>query len=154
MLKGSTFDKNKFIVADIGYFDLFYKEKSTDIGDYINQKGNKTIFRDVYIFVERVKDIAISNSKVKENLQSYLRSEAFRQYANKLTTLEKSLIRKSIDVQIEALLTRFKPPIEEGLILLGKEKYILEDTIRYREPREYGQARLQVAKIAKVIGER
>lgn len=153
-LKGSISDKDKFVAADIGYFDPFYKEKSADTGDHIDQEGNKTIFRDVYIFVERVKDIAISNSKVKENLQSCLRGEALRWHANELTTLEKSLMRKSIDAWTEALLTRFKPPMEEGLILLGKEKYTLEDATRHREPREYGQARLRAAKIAEVVGER
>ena len=142
MLKGSTSDKDKFIIADLGQFDLFYKEKSAAIGDYIKQKGSKTIFRDIYIFIEQVKDIAILNSKVKVNLQTCLCGEAFKQYTNKLTGLEISLIRKSIDAQTEGLLTRFKPPIEEGLILFTKEKYILEDATRYRKLREYRQARL------------
>ena len=137
MLKDSTSRKDQFIVTDIGYFISFYKERSIDIEDYINQKRNKTIFQNIYIFKKRVVDSTILNSNVKANLQSYFYSEALRQYTNKLITLEKSYIRKSINTQIELLLTRFKLPIKKGLILLGKERYILEDVTRYRKPYKY-----------------
>lgn len=144
----STSDRDTFVAADLGWFDPFYTEKPAETGEHIEQEGSKNIYHDVFSITERLKDVARTNSKVKETLQICLRGEALPWHANELTELEKSLLRESIDARVEALITRFKPPMEDGLRILAQEECTLKNASRHREPREYGQARLRAAKIA------
>lgn len=72
----------------------------------------------MFSITERLKDVIKTNNKVKEILQICLRGEALLWHVNKLTELEKSLLRESIDAWVEALITRFKPLIEDGLRIL------------------------------------
>ena len=73
-----TDKQDKFVARDIGYFHPFYNEKSAETNAHIEHAGKDTYFRDVYVFTERVKDVGRFNSKVKENLQIYLRGEALQ----------------------------------------------------------------------------
>ena len=48
----------RFNLDNIGFFDLFYDSKSIDTAPAIEYTGKSTFFRDIYIFIDRVKDIA------------------------------------------------------------------------------------------------
>ena len=63
---GST----RFNLEDIGFFNLFYDSKSVDTALAIEYTGKSTFFRDIYIFINRVKDIAYTKGEelVYQNL--------------------------------------------------------------------------------------
>ena len=149
-----TDKQDKFVAGDIGYFHPFYNEKSAETGAHIEHAGKDTYFRDVYVFTERVKDVGRFNSKVKENLQICLRGEALQWYTSELSLVDKEALSQDLKNWVHCLIDRFKPPMEEGIRLLNKERYTLEDASRHREPREYGQARLRAAKIAETTDTR
>ena len=70
---------DRFNLNDIGFFDSFYKGKFIDISFIIEYIDKSIFFRDIYIFIDRVKDVARVKSDIllRQNLQIYLRGIAF-----------------------------------------------------------------------------
>ena len=62
------------------FFDSFYDNKSSDIEAEIEYAGKKIYFRDITIFIDRIKDIARVKSVelLRNNLQIYLRDEVLK----------------------------------------------------------------------------
>ena len=48
----------RFNPNDIGYFNPFYNNKSSDTTVDVEHSSKATYFRDVYTFIDRIKDIA------------------------------------------------------------------------------------------------
>ena len=84
----------RFNPGDIGFFDPFYDNKSADTGPGMEHTGKETFFRDVIIFIDRIKDIARTKGTelVRANLQLCLRGEALEWYTSQLTDAEKRLL--------------------------------------------------------------
>ncbi len=61
--------------------------------------GKKTIFRDVHLFNERVKDIAVIKSEkmIAENLYTCLQDIALKWYVSELTDMKKRLLKLSLE---------------------------------------------------------
>ena len=49
---------DRFNLDDVGYFDSFYKSKSVDIVFIIEHINKSIFFYNIYVFVNRVKDVA------------------------------------------------------------------------------------------------
>ena len=77
-LNGSGAHSPRFNPGDIGFFDPFYDNKSADTGPGMEYTGKETFFRDVIVFINRIKDIARTKGTelVRANLQLCLRGEA------------------------------------------------------------------------------
>ena len=45
-------------MADLGFFDLFFNGKSIDFIPAIKYAGKDTYFRDIFIFINRIYNIA------------------------------------------------------------------------------------------------
>lgn len=75
---------------DIGFFDPAFEGEGP-----IANSGRHTFYRDVYAFVDRLKDIATikSSDKVREVLPTCFRGEALIWHSTELTDLEKTLLR-------------------------------------------------------------
>ena len=72
--------KNRFLVTDVGFFDSFYDNKFNDIEAEMKHAEKKTYFRNMLIFINRIKNI-IKMKDVKlfrNNLQIYLRNETLK----------------------------------------------------------------------------
>lgn len=69
---------DRFNLDDVGFFDLFYEGKSVDTAFAIEYIGKSTFFRDIYVFVDRMKDVARAKSDIllRQNLQICLRKIA------------------------------------------------------------------------------
>ena len=50
--------RSRFNLDDVEFFNLFYESKSIDIILVIEYTGKSTFFRDIYVFIDRVRDIA------------------------------------------------------------------------------------------------
>ena len=66
---------NRFNLDDVGYFDPFYESKIIDIASAIEYIDKSIFFRDIHVFIDRVKNIARAKGDVllRQNLQIYLR---------------------------------------------------------------------------------
>lgn len=51
-------DTPRFLNNDVGFFDPFYDDKSNDIGAGIKHAEKDTYFRDVTMFIDKIKDVA------------------------------------------------------------------------------------------------
>lgn len=144
----------RFLSSDVGFFDPFYDGKSNDTGAGIEHAGKETYFRDVTMFIDRIRDVArVKGAELlRNNLQICLRGEALEWYTCQLTDNEKRLMTygNHVDEWNTALLERFGPTKALGMATIVKERYSHSDAIRHREPREYAMTIIRAAKIAKL----
>ena len=141
---------DRFNPDDVGYFDPFYEGKSADTASAIEHSGKSTFFRDIHVFVDRVKDVARAKGDVllRQNLQICLRGTALAWFTTELTENDKRLVTYNMDEWYRLLLARWKPPRSQGMAVLLREKYSMQDAARHREPREYAQTLMRAAQNA------
>ena len=48
---------NRFLNSDVGFFDPFYDGKSSNTGLGLEHTSKETYFRDVIVFINRIKDV-------------------------------------------------------------------------------------------------
>ena len=144
----------RFLSSDVGFFDPFYDGKSSDTGAGMEHGGKETYFRDVLVFIDRIKDVArVKGAELlRNNLQICLRGEALEWYTCQLTDNEKRLLTYGNNVEewSTALLERFGPTKASGMATIVKERYTRNDAMRQREPREYAMIIIRAAKVAKL----
>ena len=144
----------RFNPGDVGFFDPFYNNKSADTGPGMEHTGKETFFRDVVVFIDRIKDVSHTKGTelVRLNLQLCLRGEALEWYTSQLTDAEKRLLTygQDLDEWVTFLMERFGPPKSIGMAQLLKERYMINNATRHREPREYAMAIVRAAKVAKL----
>lgn len=147
-------DTPRFVASDVGFFDPFYDGKSSETASGMEHAGKDTYFRDVTVFIDRLKDVARVKGAdlLRTNLQICLRGEALEWYTSQLTDNEKRLFTygSNVDEWSTALLERFGPTKASGMAIIVKERYSLNDAARRREPREYAMTIIRAAKIAKL----
>lgn len=143
---------DRLIPDDVGFFDPFYDGKSVDTGPAIEHAGKSTYFRDVHVFIDRVKDVARAKGEVllRQNLQICLRGTAMEWFTTELTDNDKRLVTYSIDEWYRLLLARWKKQRSQGMAVLLREKYTMQDAARHREPREYAQTVMRAAQTAEM----
>jgi hypothetical protein len=122
--------KNAFRAFDVKFFDSqlnsFYEQND------VVQINRNLYYRNVYLFVKRVKDVVImSEAKiVRTNLFACLRESAQIWYIEELSDLEKKTLR-TLDEETNhwcnALLKKFKKFVVSALNYLITERYILDD---------------------------
>ena len=147
-------DTPRFIASDVGFFDPFYDGKSNDTAPGMEHAGKDTYFRDVTVFIDRIKDVSrVKGAELlRNNLQICLRGEALKWYTCQLTDNEKRLLTYDNNVEEwgSALLKRFGPTKASEMTIIVKERYSLNNTIRRREPREYAMIIIRAAQVTKL----
>ena len=137
-------------VENVDYFDSNY-ENSIDIDQSIVNFEKHNFYRDVYIFIDHLKNLnkITSDSKVKELVIICLKKEALRWYNSKLTEIEKNFFRKiTIERWCIHLIKRFKKKSSVVLKKLQTEFYTYVDARRERRSRVYMQNILRYFRIA------
>ena len=136
--------------GEIGFFDPMYDGKSVITGNPIEHTGKDTYFRDVHLFIERIKDMAAIKSAemVRNNLYTCLRGTALAWYTGVLTDDQKRLLKygEGVNEWVLALLKRFKESPSTAMATVTKERYTLDDARRKREPFEFAQMIIRAAK--------
>lgn len=147
----------RWIVVDIDYFDLMYDNKFIYTRDLMKNAKKDIYFRDVHLFLERVKDHArIKNSAlIRKNLFTCLRDLTLQWYTSELSKNIKNLLRldKVVKFWKKELFKRFKEASNMIMINLVKEKYSMNDVRRRRESREYVDVIFRASKFANLIAE-
>ena len=141
--------------SDIGYFDPLL-DKAYGEGELLTV-GKDTYYRNVHLFVERIKDIAMikGSALVRNNVNTTLRGSAQAWYTAELTNLERIGLRadtNGVDAWCSALISRFKEPSGVALSKLTAEKYSIKDAKNRREPSAYVQAIIRHARAANIDG--
>lgn len=103
--------------------------------------GSDVFFRDVHLFVDRIRDVVMYRNEdtVKQRLPALLRGGAQLWYTSSLGELQKSGLRHTPGVQMwcDTLIEHFKRPMAESLNELSKMKYTLRDAIEQRPLMRY-----------------
>jgi uncharacterized protein YecA (UPF0149 family) len=68
-------DFNRFVIKKLKFFDFNYDDKSTSIDSSLKNINEKTIFRDVHVFVNRIKNFVntLNVELIRNNLYRYLK---------------------------------------------------------------------------------
>jgi hypothetical protein len=134
-----------------------YDNKFTFTKEFIEHAEKNIYFRDVHLFVERIKNVAkIKNAaQIRENLFTCLRELALQWYIFELFENIKNLLKYDNDVEYweKKLLKRFKESVNVTMISLVKEKYIMNDVKRRKESKKYAEVILRAAKSTELISE-
>jgi hypothetical protein len=142
------------VPEEIGFFNLNLSNKFSK--DDVVHCSKDTYYRDVYIFVERVSDIATIRGLelVRDNLVTCLQDSALEWYTGQLTALEKRALhyRNDIEEWKEALQNRFKRSPHTALEAMLRKTYTQEDARQQRDPQIYAQAIIQNANAAGLTG--
>ncbi len=119
----SSASLERWNAADLDFFDLAYDEKTTT--EPMQHAGKDTFFRDIHLFIDRVKDFAMIKSydAVRNNLHTCLRGVVMTWYTTKLFEETKELVKagNNLDFWERYLIKRFRE------ITIIKERYIFED---------------------------
>ena len=137
--------------SDIGFFDPEHQD-GVSLGA-VATAGKHVIYRDVYVFVDRLKDLA--NTKphtylsVKNTISSCLRGSALMWYTNELTDLEKTLLRSTdLDKWYTTLIDRFKAKTPVAMAYLTSSTYSFNEVRNNIPPRVWIQEMLHFARAA------
>ncbi len=113
-----------------------------------------TFFRNVYLFIDRVKDFVMIKDydTVKNNLYTCLRDITMIWYTVELFEKIKKLIKtkNNLNVWERYLMKRFRKRSTVTMITITRERYILENARRCRESREYVDIIIRAAKSTKL----
>ena len=139
---------------DVGFFDPYYEGKTVSTGGPVSHSGKDTFFRDIHLFVSRIKDIAaVKDPKlVRDNLWTCLRGRALEWWQSVLTDEQKRLVKfgDSVDEWVKALEKRFKESPSDALNTITTSKYTFDDARRRRDPVDYALALSRAAKATDV----
>ena len=145
--------KGSFRAQDVGFFDPTLDE-SYGPGDVV-QVGRDVYYRNVYLFVERIKDAVnmYTADKVRSNLSSCLRGTAQIWYTEGLSDLEKEALRSlgtGAEKWCDALTKKFKQSVSSALQSLSSESYSLDDLRNKRDMSSFVFSVMRHAKAANI----
>ena len=83
----------KLRAEEVGYFDPEYTTEGASHTAVVNA-GKHVYYRDVYVFVDRLKDLAVQNKDVKNVIVSCLRGSALMWYSMELSEDDRDRIRE------------------------------------------------------------
>ena len=145
---------NRWNAAEIEFFDPLYDEKSAATENAIEHSEKDIYFRNVHVFIEKVKDMTQIKDDIliRNNLYSCLRDIALAWYTSNLSDDHKRLIKfdTEIDEWIRILLKKFKQSFETVLATVIRKKYTMKDVKKRRKPVEYAQIIIKAAKSAEM----
>ena len=139
----------EFKAEDIGYFDPDI-DKSYGEGSIVSV-GKNTYYRDVYAFIDRLKDMEGQCSNLPRLVSTCLHGIALSWYTLELDSDYKTLLMDgSMKVWCNKLIARFKQPTSDALRQLEAEKYTFQDAAKGRSPRAFVQSIMYLGKAAEI----
>lgn len=130
-VKEADKQNSRWYAANLGFFNLNYKNKLATTGDAMEHAGKDTIFWDVHLFVERVKDVAAvrRDKLVRQNLSICLKGSALAWYTSELIANQKRLLRlgNGVDEWEQKLVARFKKRPNVAMATIVRERYTMMD---------------------------
>ena len=147
-------DNTKWNAEKLRFFDSMYDNKSISIDQVMKHAEKNIYFRDVYLFLNRVKDMTLIHEDqfVRKNLFICLRDTALQWYIAEISIETKELLRyeQSLRYWTEQFLKRFKKSFDVSIITILKERYVMKNARRHREFKKYASVILRTAKSTKL----
>jgi hypothetical protein len=145
--------KNSFRASNVRFFDS--QLNSFYDSDDVVQINRNLYYKNVYLFVKRVKDVVImfDVEVVRINLLTCLRDSTQMWYIESLSDLKKKILRtlnEEIDHWCNALLKKFKKFVASTLNYLIIERYILNDVRANRNISSFVFQIMRQAKVANI----
>jgi hypothetical protein len=144
-----------WITSDIEFFDFMYDNKFTFTKKFIKHVEKNIYFRDVHLFLKRVKDVTKVKdvAQIRKNLFTCLQELALQWYISKLSENIKNLLKYDNEIEYwkKELLKKFKESVSVVMTSLIKKKYTMKNVKRRRKSRKYVEMILRAAKSAKLI---
>jgi hypothetical protein len=136
-------------IEELGYFNPNLPDPKDQP---IKTVGSQTHYRDVYVFVDRLKDLASIKGEelVKTNVHASLRGSALDWYATELNDMEKGYLRMAT-LELgwsSCLIKRFKPRVPQALNRITETKFGFSDINAGTSPRAFAQTMLRYTKAA------
>ena len=142
----------KRVRTEIFRFIIWWK--SAVIDNVIEHFDKDTYFRDIYIFIERIKYIAQikEDTIVRNSLYICLRETVLTWYTSNLEKDQKRLIKLSIEVNewIRVLLKKFRQFLNIVMTTVVREEYIMKNVRRKWKSIEYAQVITRAVKLAEM----
>lgn len=117
--------------GDIGFFDPNYEGKSAATAEALTHTEKDTYYKNVHVFVERVKEMAIilEANTVRRNLSFCLRGTVFMWHTAEFSDTTRRILTygDGVDEWTRALVARFKPQASAATSQLLRERYIMDD---------------------------
>ena len=149
-----TVKDDKLKAEDVGFFDPQYEPGNN--APVLNA-GKHVYYQDVYVFVDRLKDVADikpnTYAALKNLIPACLRGSALIWYSVELTELEKKLLRNTAsDLQqwYTTLIDRFKIRTLVAMAKIATLIYTPQDIRKGTHPRVFIQNMLHLAKSANI----
>ena len=120
----------------------------------MKQVGNHLFYRDVNVFVDRLRDIVTYKGEdlVKANIQATLRGSAVHWFNSQLTDLEKEALRvlPLEDGWFKSLCKRFRPNPFNALNRMNSLSYGYDDVRAGRLPQSFAEDVIRYARAAEI----
>ena len=146
---GTSHNTKEWNADDIGYFDPSYE----GTGPVVNV-GKSVFYRDIYAFVDRLKDMAPlrGDDKLRTVIPQCLRGTALIWHSTELSENEKEMSRyTNLQGWYVMLIARFKERTPLALSKLQSARYTMADAKDRKDPRAYVQDIMRYAKAANLI---
>jgi hypothetical protein len=148
--QSAKFRLDRWIAVDLEFFDSIYDEQFTITTDSMQHVDKNIYFRNVHFFIDRVKNIAVIKEieTVRNNLYTCLRDTVMIWYTAELFEKAKELVKtkNNLDVWKSYLIKRFRDRLNVAMIIIIKERYIMNNARRRRESREYVSVIMRTAR--------
>jgi hypothetical protein len=145
---------DRWNAANLEFFDSAYEEKIIATAKSIQHANKNTYFRDVHLFIDRTKDIALVKDydTVRNNLYICFRKQVMMWYTAEMSNEKKELIKidNNLNVWERYLVKKFRERSNVAMITITKEKYIMNDARRRRESREYVDVIMRIARFVEL----
>ena len=141
---------NRFNSKKINFFNFFLNNKSVSIDSSMKHINNDTMFRDVYLFITRVKNFVVVHETeiIRKNLFRCLQIDVIDWYFFRLSFVEKRIFIFNKELN-EWKLTLIKEYRKNAVKIMKKlifNDYFEENVRNQRESREYAQQIVRVDK--------
>ena len=141
-------------MSDIGFFDSNFDEKFMKIEKPIIHIEKNTFYRNVHIFVERVKEmtIVLRFETIKKNLSTCFKESALIWHIVEFTNTFRRILTYEQNVKkwIQTLTQKFKQQTITITINFLKEFYIMKNARKLRKSRKYVQKIIRLIKSAQM----
>lgn len=138
---------------DIDFFDSKY-ENSTHINDSIVNVERHVFYRDVYVFIDKLKEMTSlrEENKLRIVISQCLRDTALIWHSMKLSDFEKKLFRNRVMLSnwYNVLIIKFKKRISQILQKLQRVRYTMTDVRNERNSHFYAQKIFRHVRFAKL----
>ena len=144
-----TAGSSRWRTDEIGFFDPHYESMT---GEDIITAGKDTVYRDVFLFTNQLRQIASIKGEevVRLNSPLCLRGYAQQWFSSELTTEQQAEYRTTLERWIRALINRFQPDSGDAFNKIQTIKYTVQDAREGRHPAPFVQQINRAAKTLKM----